>query len=173
MTGKEQKKEKTPAEAPPRRCNGLVSFGSDARRLLNPLLGKKGFIQADILSHWEDILGQALSAGVTPVSVSFSRSSSDRAVLHVKAFSGAYAVEFNARKEQILEKINSYFGYSAVTDIRLTQGGAAPALPSGVYFRPPKPREQAEINALTSDIEDESLRNAATELGLLLHTSKK
>ena len=173
MTGKERKKEKTAAGDPPRGCTGLVSFGLDARRLLNPLLGKKGFIQADILSHWEDILGRALSAGVTPASVSFSKTSPDRAVLHVKAFSGAYAVEFNARKEQILEKINSYFGYPAVADIRLTQGGAAPRFSSPAPFRPPEPREQAEINALTSDIEDEALRNAAAELGLLLHTSKK
>ena len=75
--------------------------------------------------------------------------------------------------EQILEKINSYFGYPAVADIRLTQGGAAPRFSSPAPFRPPEPREQAEINALTSDIEDEALRNAAAELGLLLHTSKK
>ena len=173
MTGKERKKEETKTADPPRRSNGLVSFGSDARRLLAPLLGKKGFIQADILSHWEDILGRALSAGVTPVSVSFSKSSADRAVLHVKAFSGAYAVEFNARQEQILEKINSYFGYPAVTDIRLTQGGTAPFFSSCVYFRPPEPREREEITALTSGIEDEALRNAAAELGLLLNTSKK
>lgn len=170
MTGKEKKK--TPAAEPPRRCTGLVSFGADARRLLGPLLGKKGFIQADILAHWEDMLGQALSRGVTPSSVSFSKSSGDRAVLHVKAFSGAYAVEFNARKEQILEKINSYFGYPAITDIRLTQGGRAPNLPPAASFRPPDEERQNEINALTSDIENDALRTAAAELGLLLSTKK-
>lgn len=173
MTGKDRKRQNADEGDPPRRCNGLISFGSDARRLLNPLLGKKGFIQADILSHWDDILGRTLSGGVVPASVSFSKSSAGGAVLHVKAFSGAYAVEFNARKEQILERINSYFGYAAIADIRMTQGGAAPRLSSGVSFRRPDPREKKEMETLTSGIENEELRNAATELGLLLKTSKK
>lgn len=172
MIQKAARKENT-TEAFERRRNGLVSFGADIRPLLGPILGKKGFIQADILSHWEDILGPILSKGVTPASVSFSKSSSDRAILHVKAFSGAYAVEFNARKEQILEKINSYFGYTAIIDIRLTQGGLPPPVAPIFFERPPDPKEQKEIETLTSEITDETLRKAAEELGLLLHTSKK
>ncbi len=172
MIQKTPKKENAALE-PPRRSTGLVSFGADIRPLLGPILGKKGFIQADILSRWEDILGPILSQGVVPTSVSFSKSFPDQALLHVKAFSGAYAVEFNARKEQILEKINSYFGYTAIIDIRLTQGGFPPPVTQTLPVRFPKPEEQSEINTLTSDITDEALRKAAVELGLLLKTSKK
>ena len=173
MTDRKTAKDNASADSLPRRMTGLVSFGADVRRLLGPVLGKKGFIQADILSHWEDILGKELSRGVIPDSVSFSKSSDGGAVLRVKAFSGAYAVEFNACKEQILEKINSYFGYAAVADIRLTQGSFAPVMPTTPFFSSPSPQKQTEIKTLTAEITDENLRKATTELGLLLDDSKK
>lgn len=153
-----------------RRGTGLVSFGKDARGLLKPILGRKGFIEADILSHWEDILGSDLSVGVTACSVSVTK---DRTILHVSAFSGAYALAFDARKEQILERVNSYFGYQAVSDIRLIQGGrASPLLPSKKAVVV-SVQEKAEILPLTSSIQDESLREAATELGVLVNRTKK
>lgn len=153
-----------------RRSTGLVSFGKDARDLLKPILGRKGFIEADILSHWEDILGSDLSVGVTARSVSVTK---DRTILHVSAFSGAYALAFNARKEEILERVNSYFGYRAVNDIRLTQGGtASPHLPSK-QTAVISVQEKAEILPLTSSIQDEALREATTELGVLVNRTKK
>ena len=155
-----------------RRSSGLFSFGADVRQLIAPLLGKKGVIQADILSRWPDILGTELSCGITPSSISFSKQK-EGAVLTVKAFSGAYAVEFTARKEQIKERLNSYFGYAAICDIRVTQGG---------NFTPPKripqklnisDEKKEEIRKAVSKIENENLRNALVDLGISLNASKK
>lgn len=167
-----EKKRTEPTEQEPhRRSSGLVSFGADVRKLVGPLLGKKGMIQADVLTHWQDILGKELSCGVTPFSVSFSKQKG--AVLIVKAFSGAYAVEFTARKEQIKERLNFYFGYAAISDIRVMQGGT---------FTPPCPKQETddfsatgteEIRQLSAGIENESLREALIRLGMLIKASKK
>lgn len=155
-----------------RRSSGLFSFGADIRKLVEPLLGKKGLVHADILSHWTDILGPELACGITPFSVSFSKKT-EGALLNVKAFSGAYAVEFTARKEQIKERLNSYFGYTAIYDIRVTQGGT---------FTPPEPtkktpeisaQKKEEIHQIASEIETSQLREAVIQLGLLLGDSKK
>ena len=156
----------------PRRSSGLVSFGADVRKLVGPLLGKKGLLQADILARWTDILGLELSSGVRPFSVSFSRKTAG-AVLTVTAFSGAYAVEFTARKPQIIERINSYFGYEAVSDIRVKQGGIFTP-PSPVKREPDySPAKTAEMQKLAAGIEDESLRESVIRLGLALTESKK
>ena len=105
-------------------------------------------------------------------SVSFSKKT-EGALLNVKAFSGAYAVEFTARKEQIKERLNSYFGYTAIYDIRVTQGGT---------FTPPKPikkepeisaQKKEEIRQIAAEIETSQLREAVIQLGLLLGDSKK
>jgi len=168
----EKKRTKQTEGGMPRRSSGLISFGADVRKLIGPLLGKKGLIQADVLAHWQDILGAELACGVTPFSVAFSKQK-DGAVLTVKAFSGAYAVEFSARKEQIKERLNSYFGYAAISDIRVIQGGIF--IPPAPTKKEPKISSQKikEIHQLASDIEDEALRESVVRLGLLLTDSKK
>ena len=168
----EKKRTESTEQETPRRSSGLVSCGADVRQLVGPILGKKGLIQADVLARWQDILGLELACGVTPFSVSFSKQK-EGAVLTVKAFSGAYAVEFTARKEQIKERLNSYFGYTAISDIRIKQGGTfAPPV-----FPPKEPsfssQKKAEMQRLAADIENETLRESIVHLGLLLTESKK
>ncbi len=154
---------------PPRRKGGLLSFGVDVRRLVAPLLGRNGFVHADILAHWEDILGSVLARGVYPHRLVFPKGQRENATLHVKAVSGAYAMEFSARYPEILEKINAYFGYRAVFDIRVTQG----ALPAVRRRRKPPEKPVPEtvrirVRRTVSVIEDDRLRGAAEELGCLL-----
>lgn len=169
---KKKRTEQTAAQETPRRGSGLVSFGADVRKLVSPLLGKKGLIQADVLARWQDILGAELASGVKPFSVSFSKQKNG-AVLTVTAFSGAYAVEFTARKPQIMERLNSYFGYAAISDIRIKQGGTfTPSSPS--KKEPDFSLEKTEeMQRLAADIENESLRESVIRLGLLLTASKK
>lgn len=168
----EKKRTKQIETETPRRSSGLVSFGVDVRKLLEPLLGRKGLLQADVISHWQDILGTELASGVTPFSISFSKAK-EGAVLTVKAFSGAYAVEFTARKEQIRERLNSYFGYPAIGDIRIQQGGTftppAPIKEKPVF----SPQKTEEIQRIAAEIENEPLRESVIRLGLLLTDSKK
>ena len=170
MTEKKRTDEKE--REPARRSSGLVSFGEDVRKLVAPLLGKKGMIQVDVLKHWQDILGSELASGVTPFSVSFSKQK-EGAVLTVKAFSGAFAVEFTARKEQIIERLNSYFGYEAISDIRIKQGGTfnppAPVKPEETFSA----EKTAELQKIAAGIENESLRESVIRLGLLVTETKK
>lgn len=165
-----KKKGIEPQEKP--RCTGLISFGADIRRLVAPVLGKKGMLQADVLAHWQDILGSELASGITPHSISFS-ARKEGAILTVKAYSGAYAVEFASRKEQIRERLNFYFGYPAISDIRVMQGGS---------FTPPCPKQESdnvlppnseELQRLAIGIEDETLRETLIRLGRLLNATKK
>ena len=170
MTANNQKKKGMEPEET-RRSSGLISFGTDVRKLLSPLLGKKGLIQADILAHWQDILGPELACGVTPFSISFSKRT-DGVILTVKAFSGAYAVEFSARKKQIIDRLNSYFGYAAIDDIRIVQGGKI-TLPPLKQIHCVSSQRKEEIQTMTSGIQDKTLREAAINLGLSLPDPKK
>lgn len=152
-----------------RRHNGLVSFGADVRRLVAPVLGKNGFLHADILTHWDDITGRLLAKGVYPVKLAFPKGQKDGAVLHVKAVSGAYAVELIARQSEILERLNGYFGYRAVAEIRVTQGAVPVCRFSRVAARPPVPEEKRQkVRRDVSEIQNENLRAAAEELGCLI-----
>lgn len=152
-----------------RRKGGLISFGADVRKLIGPVLGKNGFMHADILSHWEDILGTILAKGIYPIKLTFPKGQRENATLHVKAVSGAFAMEFTARHSEILEKINGYFGYRAVSDIRVTQGALPVSRPQRKKVLPTvTPQKKSEVEETVSSIQDENLRQAAEELGYLL-----
>ncbi len=159
------------AETFSRREQGLISFGVDIRLLLSSILGKKGFIEADIISRWENISGSVLSAGTQPFSVTRLRSDGSY-VLHIKACSGAYAMELSARKPQIIAGINAYFGYEAVKDLRITQGSICHPKFITRSKRIFSSEEQDQAEAATCSINDPALRKAAYELGLYVLCAK-
>ncbi len=160
---------KAPEPTQERRRNGLISFGADIRRLIAPVLGKNGFMHADILAHWDDILGGLSSKGVYPVRLVFPKGQRENAVLHVKAISGAYAMEFTANRTAILDRLNGFFGYRAVADVRVTQGALPVAKFSRVPKRPPvSEKKRDEVRRAVAGIQNDGLRAAAEELGCLL-----
>ena len=42
--------------------------------------------------------------------------------MHVKSAGGAFALLFEHHKQQVIDRINSFFGYAAVAHIKITQG---------------------------------------------------
>ena len=102
-------------------ANGLNSFAVSALPLLKGMLGKKGFAAADILVFWEQIAGPEIAAYTLPRQLSFRQGKNDGGVLEVLVPGGAFALEFQHRREFVTEKINSYFGHKVVKEIKLVQ----------------------------------------------------
>lgn len=88
---------------------------------------KFGKIEFLILSKWPQIVGTFFADHSEPDKISkitddFNEFDEPiyKNFLHVRV-SPAAAVEFQHYKDTIIEKINSYFGYKAITDLRLQQ----------------------------------------------------
>ena len=83
---------------------------------------------------------------------------------------GTAALELQHSEPQLLERINSYFGYPAVARLRLIQ--APPALPrhapAAPAARPSMRTERAEIEAVVQPVADDALRAALAGLGATL-----
>lgn len=154
-----------------RRRNGPALFGSDVRKIIAPILGNRGFIQADLTAHWEDILGSALAQGVFPASIRFPTGKKQDAVLNVKAVSGAFAMAFSAQSSEILSRINTFFGYSAIAELRIVQGAPPPPAPKPKRPKPDAQKRQT-AEALTANIDDNALQQALIELGISLPDKK-
>ena len=74
--------------------------------------------------------------------------------------SQALAVQYGAR--QLIERINAYFGYAAVAELRIVQAPVGEALP------PAKPLQRARPEPLTNEVAgvaDVGLRDALARLG--------
>mgnify|MGYP001953779433 CR=1 FL=1 len=75
---------------------------------------KRGFAQADILSKWPSIVGPTLARASSPEKMSYLRGKNNEATLKVRVNPG-FGPEFQQFEPLIIERINSFFGYKAVS----------------------------------------------------------
>jgi hypothetical protein len=75
---------------------------------------------------------------------------------------GPRAIEVQHRVGQILERVNLYFGYRAITEMRILQAPVAKTAPRPAS---PKPLDDSYPLPSSASIEDEGLRKALSRLG--------
>lgn len=136
-------------------------------------LGKKGLAFGALITEWPSIVGHQLSIRTQPDKLVFPRGKREEATLHIRAM-GAIALELQHLEPQIIERINGFFGYKAVTRIRLVH--AAPTSAAPLRAPPPKPlsmdQELTIMNA-TATVEDDGLRAALERFGRSLMGSRR
>ena len=161
------KKEKQPEEGKRRTYEGLERLTMEIKRITQPILGQRGFAGTDILEYWSDIVGENLSQGIRPEKLTFEKESRTHGTLHVKSAGGAFAILFEHQKPKVIERINCFFGYPAVSKIKITQGKLA--FKQQTMLKPKKyisDREKDILKAKVADIEDQNLRTIVYNLGL-------
>jgi len=123
---------------PPRLAKGMVRLANFSVRAAKPALGKRGFGAAEILTHWETIVGPELSAYACPLEIKFPRGKNAGATLHLRIASGAAATLLHMKTPTILARVNGFLGYGAVSALQVAQGPLprARAKPAAVTITP-------------------------------------
>ena len=80
-----------------------------------------GFIQSSVVSRWPEIVGERYAAVSLPESIRFPRGEKEGGTLHLLV-SGAYSTLMQHIAPDIIERVNRFFGYGAVSQIRFRQG---------------------------------------------------
>ncbi len=157
-----------------RKYEGLAPLTKDVSALTRHIFGERGFVGIDLITNWADIVGMELSQGVLPVRLTFPQKQRSNGVLHVRAAGGAFALLFEHQKSRVIERVNTYFGYPAVSDIRIVQG--ALKLPKPESEEVEWPLGDEEVQALlqkVDSIEDDALRARTFELGVAMIQKRK
>jgi len=146
---------------------GPKAIAEFSRQLTRKHLGKRGFAEASLVTNWAEIVGTAQALGSLPLKIAFPRDERAGGVLHVRVATGGLATEFQYRKELILSRVNSHFGYGAVADLRITQGHVPPRAPKKAVLPPPvlPPDQENALQQSLAGVEDEELRDALAKLG--------
>jgi hypothetical protein len=136
-------------------------------RLTKPVLDKRGRAFAALVGEWAQIIGPALAPSTLPEKLTTGPTSAVEpgGVLTLRV-AGAAALEIQHLAPQILERLNAFLGYTAVSRLKLVQ--APLPLPAAPPAPPPRPltgAEKREIKAATAGVEDEGLRAALEGLG--------
>ncbi len=160
-------KAKTSENITARRMGGLTPVGLDMRSIAKDVLGKRGFSNVDLIAHWTDVVGQALADGVKPDKITYPKSGRYDGVLHVRVQGGAFAVLLEHQKNIILDKVNTFLGYNAISDIKIRQDTLVqvPVQKPVDLAKELTPEQEALLQQRIKDIQDESLRRQLYEIG--------
>ena len=152
--------------------NGPRRIGQSVTAVAGKALGKRGLAFGALINDWPSIVGHQLSLRTAPDKLSFPRGKREDAVLHIRAM-GAIALELQHLEPQIVERINSFFGYRAVAKIKLIH--AAPLSMPAPVVRPRALTMDEELSVITTTaaIEDEELRATLERFGRSLLSQPK
>ena len=92
-----------------------------SNKLMKGPFAKRGFSQSEILSRWPTIVGPMLAQHSCPERLTFEREKAAGANLLVRV-DGAFGLELQHLAPQVIDRINTYFGYRAVARLSILQG---------------------------------------------------
>jgi hypothetical protein len=128
---------------------------------------KQGFAARELVTRWGEIAGADIAAHSEPLRMQWPRpvegQPQEPATLVLRV-EGPMALEIQHSADVILERVNRFFGWSAVGKLAFRQAPLSrrgrPARP-----RPPDAKAVAEVAETLGSIEDEQLREALARLG--------
>ena len=103
-----------------------------------------GFVQGAVVSRWAEIVGERYAKVSTPESIRFPAGKKAGGMLTL-AVEGAHAPLIQHLGPLIIERVNRFFGYEAISKIAFRQGRAPKAEPK--FVRPaaaPLPQDLGE-----------------------------
>lgn len=151
----------------PQATPSLHLLTKEIRSIVKPLFDKNMMAFIDIASTWPSLVGEELAQGTRPKQLKFTGSNRMKGVLHIAVQSGAFALVLEHKKELILSRINAFFGFPAVSQIRIMQGAFQPVLPPvKPDMKSISPEQRRQLEETLAKITDEHLRNTLFQIGL-------
>lgn len=141
----------------------MESLAKHFRKLTEPVFGRYGFAYADLLTRWQEIAGSDVARICEPVRLKRPRRPEEGGVLVVRAAPGR-ALDVQHETARLIERINGFYGYAAVRQIKIVQGPLKPA-PS-TAAKPQLTRAEADhVETAIREIADPELKDALRRLG--------
>lgn len=105
--------------------------GGEARAVsdLMPEIGRAafrrfGFVQSSVVSRWDEIVGSRYAAVSAPEAIRFPVGKKAEGTLEL-VVEGAHATMIQHVIPEIIERVNRFFGYTAIAKIKVRQGVVA------------------------------------------------
>ncbi|MCB1991699.1 MAG: DciA family protein [Geminicoccaceae bacterium] len=133
--------------------------------LLSPAARKRGFAEVKVLEDWPRIVGAGMAKRCQPLRIEFARGAIAGGTLVLQAAGGA-ALELQHMGPQLIERINDYFGFRTVRQLRIVQ---MPLRATPVPAPPARRRltadEELTLAAGVAAVGDDELGRALAALG--------
>lgn len=151
-----------------RQYSGVRMLSGSLNVVTKPIFKQRGFVENKIITDWDFIVGKELGSCSTPKKISFNRDKKANGILHVEVYDSGLAMEMTYMEPVLIEKISVYFGYKAVEKLKITQRPGGKLNIKEVKTPPVRNLSEGKkhlLNNYLSEIEDEELRTALSNLG--------
>ena len=101
---------------------GLRPFGNTLPRGLKGILKKNGYNYSEIISKWSMLVGKEISNCSYPKSIKMKKGDSNGTLIIGIKRGDEVQIEYS--KKEIMDKINSYFGYKLIDEIKIQAFGS-------------------------------------------------
>ena len=148
---------------------GVVQISEIANGVLDPVLAKRAGINTMLLGMWDEIAGADFADCTRPEKIRWPRRASqsdpfEPGTLTI-ACEGARALFLAHSQDQLIQRLNSVFGFPAVGRIKIVQKPVSSGQGPGRRPRKLSAERQKHLDQLISGIESDSLREALKKLG--------
>lgn len=148
------------------RKRGAVKLSDLVGRALEPAIARRGFATADLLANWPAIAGAALADFTAPEKILWPRDRTEEfapGVLVLKV-DGPKAIFVQHEAGEIVDRLNAFFGYAAIGQIRIVQGPIG-RRQAKVPERAGRTVDEPTLAAAVAPVESDALRAALERLG--------
>ncbi|MBB4007092.1 DUF721 domain-containing protein [Allorhizobium taibaishanense] len=167
---------------------GEAQIAELANGLIDPVIARRAGISTSLLSSWDEIVGADFADCTRPEKIAWPRrdyagqdaggprtgkgNGSSAGVLTI-ACEGARALFLNHAQGELIARINGFFGYPAIGQIRIVQ---KPVSNTARHKRGPGPLDAVQAKRLaemTEGLESDNLKKAVERLGRAVLSRKK
>ena len=162
------------------RQRGAHQLAELANGVIDPVLARRAGISTALLSSWPDIAGPDFSDCTRPEKIVWPRQSHEDSrggghqpgVLTI-ACEGARALFLTHAQGELISRINGFFGFPAIRQIRIVQKPVAPDTSGRRKPAPLKGEAARRLSGMVEGIEGERLRAALERLGTVVFSKTR
>jgi len=85
-------------------------------KIVDKNIKEKNFIEISLIKKWKEIIGVNIAKFCWPIKIIYSDIKNSNGIIFLKTKRGR-SMEIEFKNEEIIEKLNQYFGYKAISKI--------------------------------------------------------
>ena len=103
-----------------RKQSYFKKVGKSLPKVIDKNIKERNFVEITLIKQWKEIMGQDIAKYCWPIKIIFSDIKNSNGIIFLKTKRGR-SMEIEFKNDEIIEKLNQYFGYKAINKISVVQ----------------------------------------------------
>ena len=103
-----------------RKQSYFKKVGKSLPKIIDKNIKERNFVEITLIKQWKEIIGQDIAKYCLPIKIVFSDIKNSNGIIFLKTKRGR-SMEIEFKNDEIIEKLNQYFGYKAINKISVVQ----------------------------------------------------